>query len=278
MTSDRTVGHRPSRRGLLLGGAATLAVGAGAAAVWVTPPDPLARALHRRPDWYVPDAPEGAMRLESVASAAMGGKVDLFTAVPAGHGDGAGLPVVVVLHGASASASRFLDFGFGNFVTAAVEAGAPPFVLAGTDDGPLGWLPAGDVDPQRMLREELPGWLSDRGFDADRRAVWAWSRGGYGALRLALVDPGYARAWAFFSPAVAADDPELEDLSALSGVPLAFWCGTEDGFYDDVRSVVDRLPDPPGITGYERGGHTRAFWNDRTLEAFAWLGESLGER
>ena len=90
--------------------------------------------------------------------------------------------------------------------------------------------------------------------------------------------PGYARAWAFFSPAVSSDDPALDDLSALSGVPLAFWCGTEDGFYDDVRSVVDRLPDPPEITVYERGGHTRAFWNDHTLEAFAWLGESLGER
>ena len=267
---------RLSRRRLLLGGAGGLFVAAGAAAVWATPPDPLARALHRHPEWYVPDAPEGTLRLESVSSAAMGGKIDLFTAVPAGYGDGAGLPVMIVMHGASASAERFRDFGFGHFVTAAVEAGAPPFVLAGTDDGPAGWLPADGADPPRMLRDELPGWLADRGFDPDRRVVWAWSRGGYGALRLALSDPDWARAWAFFSPAVSAGDPALEDLSTLADAPLGFWCGTDDAFHDDVRSVVDRLPQPPELAVFEDGGHTRVFWNDHTLDAFAWLAGRLG--
>jgi hypothetical protein len=213
--------------------------------------------------------------VQAFSSAAMGRDVDLFTAVPAGYGDGAGLPVVVVMHGASASVGEFREFGFPRFLTAAVEAGAPPFVLAGTDDGPTGWLPSGGADPARMLRDELPQWLADQGFDVDRRAVWAWSRGGYGALRLALADPGWARAWALFSPAVAADDPELADLSALGDVPLAFWCGTDDAFYDDVRSVVDRLPGEPEVTGFVAGGHTRVLWNDLTLEAFAWLAEKL---
>jgi len=126
-----------------------------------------------------------------------------------------------------------------------------------------------------MLREELPGWLADRGFDADRRVVWAWSRGGYGALRLALESPDYARAWAFFSPAVSAEDPALEDLSALTGVPLALWCGTDDDFYDDVRAVAARLPQPPEVAVYEDGGHTRVFWNDHTLDVLAWLASQL---
>ena len=218
------------------------------------------------------------MQLESVSSAAMGRDVDLFTAVPAGHGDGAGLPVVVVLHGASASAAAFRDFGFGHFVTAAVDAGAPPFVLAGTDDGPAGWVRDGDANPPAFLRDELPELLAKRGFDADRRAVWAWSRGGYGALRLALDSPDYARAWALFSPAVSSDDPALDDLSALDGVPMAFWCGTDDNFYDDVRAVVDRLPDAPEVAVYGDGGHTRVFWNDHTMDAFAWLGSQLDGR
>jgi hypothetical protein len=267
----------PTRRGVLLGGGA-VAIGAGAAvAGWQVAPDRVRRAFGGHPDWFVPDAPEGTVRLETVTSAAMGGDVELFTAVPAGHGDGAGLPVVVILHGASASAADFRGFGFARFLTAAVEAGAPPFVLAGTDDGPAGWLPTGGADPGRMVHEELPGWLEERGFDAGRRAVWGWSRGGYGALRLALEAPDWARARAFFSPAVAAADPALADLSALVGTRLAFWCGTDDAFYDDVRSVVDALPDEPEVVVYEDGGHTRVFWNDHTLEAFAWLADALAD-
>ena len=46
--------------------------------------------------------------------------------------------MVVVLHGASASARDLRTFGLGRFVTAAVRAGTPPFVLASTDDGPAG--------------------------------------------------------------------------------------------------------------------------------------------
>lgn len=55
------------------------------------------------PDPFVPSADEGEVKVESLASEHMGA-IDQFTAVPAGFGDGAGLPVVVVLHGASSSA------------------------------------------------------------------------------------------------------------------------------------------------------------------------------
>jgi hypothetical protein len=233
------------------------------------------RTLGLTPDPFIPDAAQGRLRLEPMRSAAMGHDVDLFTAVPAGHGDGAGLPVVVVMPGASASASDFQGFGLGRFVTAAVEAGAPPFVLAGTDDGPAGWVPAGGADPVAMLHEELPGWLTERGFDADRRAVWGWSRGGYGALRLALEDPRWASAWALFSPAVADADPALADLSALEEVPLGVWCGTDDTFYEDVRALADRLPTNPEVAAYAEGGHTRVFWNDHTIDAFRWLSSHL---
>ena len=112
-----------SRRQLLLGGAGLLAAGAaGAGAVELAPYGVKVRlGLVDRPEPYVPDAPEGRGRLETVRSAAMGGEVDLFTAVPAGYGDGAGLPVVVILHGASSSAADFQGFGFGRFLTAAVH-------------------------------------------------------------------------------------------------------------------------------------------------------------
>lgn len=265
-----------TRRALLAGGAGVVGLGVAGAAGWAVAPYSLKASLGLTPDPFIPDAPEGQVRLESVRSAAMGGEIDLFTAVPAGHGDGAGLPVVVVLHGASASAADVRAFGFARFVTAAVEAGAPPFVLAGTDDGPVGWIPDGNgVDPQRMLTDELPEWLAERGFDAGRRALWGWSRGGYGALRLLEDRPDFVRRVALFSPAVVAPDPVFDDLGNLGSLPVGIWCGEEDQFVDGVRTLADDLPQPPEVMIFAPGGHTRVFWNDHTVDALGWLAEAF---
>jgi hypothetical protein len=147
-------------------------VGAAGLAAYAVAPRRVKGVLGMGQDFFVPDAPEGQVRVERVTSANLG-EIDLLTAVPHGHGDGDGLPVVVALHGASQSAAALPDFGLPRFVTAAVEAGAPPFVLVATDDGPAGWVPAGSTDPQAMLRDELPSWLEERGYDAERRALWA---------------------------------------------------------------------------------------------------------
>lgn len=266
-----------TRRHLLLGSAGVAGAGLVGAVAWESAPLGVKARLGLTPDPYIPDAPEGQVRLERVTSSAMGRDVDLFTAVPAGHGDGAGLPVVVILHGSSASASVFQEFGLARFLTEAVTGGAPPFVLAGTDDGPSGWVPDGSgADPQAMVLEELPGWLEERGFDAERRAVWGWSRGGYGALRLAEAAPDWARAVAMFSPAVSEGDPAFDDLPRIAEVPLGIWCGLDDPFVDAVREMVDLLDVPPERLVLEDGGHTRIFWNDHTLAAFRWLARSLG--
>ncbi|MGD9958974.1 alpha/beta hydrolase [Nocardioides sp.] len=265
-----------SRRGVLAGGAGIIGLGVVGAAGWELAPYRVKESLGLTPDPFIPDAPEGQVRLETVSSAAMGADVDLFTAVPEGYGDGAGLPVVVILHGSSASAAEFRDFGFGHFLTAAVQAGAAPFVLAGTDDGPAGWVPDGSgADPQAMLTEEMPRWLGERGFDADRRVLWGWSRGGYGVLRLAEAQPDFARAAALFSPAVVDPDPVFDDLGALARLPLGIWCGDDDPFVDGVRQLVDGLDVPPDVLTYAPGAHTRAFWNDHTLDAFAWMAALL---
>lgn len=266
-----------SRRQLLLGSAGVAGAGALTVALPVAP-FRLRRMLGLTPDPFVPDAAEGRVRYEQVRSDAMGGEIGLFTAVPAGFGDGGALPVVVVLHGASASAADLQGFGLPRFATAAVEAGAPPFVLAATDDGPSGWVPDASGNPQAMLRHELPDWLAERGYDAGRRVVWGWSRGGYGALRMMLAHPQWARAAALFSPAVVTGDPELADLSPLAGLPLGVWCGENDGFYDAVRDLVGRLPDEPRIETYGPGGHTRVYWNDHTVDALHWMARQLWRR
>ena len=84
-----------------------------------------------------------------------GVEVDFWTAVPEGYGDGRGLPVCLVLHGASATARDFPRFGFARFLTDA-DAGRPPFVLAGASGGRLSWRRSGDDDPQRWSVRRCP--------------------------------------------------------------------------------------------------------------------------
>ncbi len=275
---------RPTRRGVLVGGGSTLVVAGTGVVGWQVAPGSwrtrARAAVGVEPEAYVPDAAEGRVLVERVTSRAMGG-LDLFSAVPAGFGDGAGLPVVVVLHGSSASAAALRDVGLGRFVTRAVELGAPPFVLVGTDDGPAGWVPADGQDPPAMLLEELPGWLTERGWDARRPGLWGWSRGGYGALRLLGDRPDAAAALALFSPALDPADALLDagstTLGSLATLPWALWCGADDPFADGAAALAaaaPAAPDPSVLT--EPGGHTRAYWNDHTLAMLAWLAPQVG--
>jgi hypothetical protein len=111
-----------TRRGLLAAGAGGIAGAAliGEAATRNVHDD--ARRfrdwIERRPDPFIPDAPEGVVKLETVHSAARGQDVDLFTAVPHGYGSGAGLPVCLILHGATARPKDFQPFGLPRFLTA----------------------------------------------------------------------------------------------------------------------------------------------------------------
>ncbi len=258
-----------------MGGGGLAVLAAGGVAGWALMPGRFKLLLGLGPDPYIPDSPEGQVRLETVTSRARGQDVDLFTAVPAGHGDGAGLPVVVVLHGSSATAADFQPYGLARFVTAAVERGAPPFVLAGADGGQNSWEPAGDDDAQAMVIDELPRWLADRGFDAERRVLWGWSMGGYGALRIAEVEPGWAAAVAAFSPAVDAGDAVFDGVDALAPTPLGIWCGDDDSFRPAVEELLDVLPVEPELVSLGDGAHTRVYWNDHTLEAMDWVAGHL---
>jgi len=226
----------------------------------------------------VPAAPVGDERVERRRSEARGEEVDFYTAVPAGLGDGKGLPVCLVLHGASATAADFDDFGFGRFLTDAVQRGAKPFVLAGATGGVLRWEPNGGDDPRAMVRDELPAWCRERGFDTSRIALWGWSMGGYGVLRLAEVHPGFARAVAAFSPAVSRGDAVFQQAEKLKGTPVGLWCGQQDAAFDTVTALEKALPEPKAAGSYATGRHTRRYWNRCTPEAFDFLAAELNAR
>ena len=145
----------------------------------------------------------------------------------------------LVLHGASATTADYERFGFAQFLTAAVQAGAPPFVLAGADGGRTRWAGDGDGDdPQRMLIDELPAWCDDHGFDTSRLAAYGWSMGGYGALLTAIRNPGLLRGVAALSPAVGRNDEVANHADDLDPARTAVWCGTADSLYDAVRDMA----------------------------------------
>jgi S-formylglutathione hydrolase FrmB len=128
-----------------------------------------------------------------------------------------------------------------------------------------------------MLTDELPGWLSERGFGAIQ-AGWGWSMGGFGVLSYAAAHPGALRGIAAFSPAVYPADPLLAQL-AQPGAPgktqLGVWCGAEDALLPNVRQLVSRMATPPRIVSFTPGAHTRAFWDEHTVEAFRFLSAAM---
>lgn len=225
----------------------------------------------------VPRAPAGDERLEQRESAARGRTVDFYTAVPAGYGDGRGLPVCLVLHGGSKRPRDFAGLGLGRFLTDAVRRGAPPFVLAGAAGDLLSWRPWGGDDPQAMVHEEVPAWCAARGFDSTRLAAWGWSMGGYGALLLGETFPGLLRAIAAFSPAVQPHDSVFAGVEALRGLPVGLWCGRYDGLYDDVRALERALPTAPAAGGYALGRHNFGYWSTVIPEAFDFLAAALNK-
>lgn len=70
-------------------------------------------------------------------------------------------------------------------------------------------------------------------------------------------------------------DSTFADADQLTDVPLGLWCGTDDPLYTDAREFLQVLPAEPEIASFSAGGHTRVYWNDQTLDAFAFLSRHL---
>ena len=280
--TDPPVLATTDRRHFAIGAVASLAalaaMGTAAAATGMLPVPQRVRRMFTDtgPDGTIPQTSAGLISLDLKVSSARGRQVGFFTAVPDGYGDGSGLPVCLILHGASATTADYERFGFGQFLTAAVQAGAPPFVLAGADGGRTRWAGDGQGDdPQRMLLDEVPAWCADRGFDSGRLAAYGWSMGGYGALLAEIRNPGLLRGVAALSPAVGRDDEVAHHADELDPARTAVWCGTGDALHDDVVAMASHIPGGPAIESYSPGAHTRGYWNRVTPEAFRYIADSL---
>jgi putative tributyrin esterase len=219
---------------------------------------------------------------------------------PGAHRD---LPVVVLLHGVR-DAGGFVWWEKGSADRTAarmVAAGeVPPFslVMAGDTGAELGsgycdWHDGTTAAETYLIAELLP-WIDAELPAGDARHVAGLSMGGYGALLLALRNPGTFRSASatsgFFHPsrlfdyvpdarrrmwgddddAVAAHDVAalVADERRRARLEIAFDCGTEDPLLPVNRGFhahLDRLGVAHGYV--ERpGSHDWTYWSGRLAE------------
>ncbi|GAB3934619.1 hypothetical protein GCM10029976_043830 [Kribbella albertanoniae] len=165
------------------------------------------------PDGVVPDVPAGPVVSGTFESFGRRTTVGYSILYPDGYQASDALPVALVLHGRGGDhTSAVRDLGIDRYLTAAVQAGSPPFALATVDGGPDTYWHrrVTDEDPGFMIDQEFLPLLANRGLDTARYGVFGWSMGGYGALLYTAlhawqrrVRPGMrAVAVAALSPAV----------------------------------------------------------------------------
>lgn len=279
---------RLTRRGFLLGG-----LGAGIAATCgcAAPPTnasggPTLRAqvpesLSR------PAAPNEPITTETIHSPARNADVQLITIRPAGVGGR--LPVCLALHGRGSNARMFLDLGIPEFLNAAVAAGVKPFGVVSVDGGDTYWVAKRPTDdPQKMLNEDVPTWLANRGFAAPFAALGI-SMGGYGALNyartpglsaVAAISAAMFSSWAdakirnaFADEASWEATEPLRHVEALGSVALGVWCGASDPFIPQARQLVTKAN--PKVGAISAGGHDEGYWRKIMPDVLRFIGEAV---
>jgi S-formylglutathione hydrolase FrmB len=296
----------PSRRTLLLGGAAVVgAAAAGVAAVKTSvlpvPGDGATSpaAADGDVDLRPPAGPAADVRYERFTSARRRADVEWALLTPPDR-PARGLPVVLALHGRGQTARRALAIvAMPQFLGAHLRAGGRPFAIAFVDGGADAyWHPrASGEDPLGMVVDELLPRLADVGLRTDRVGAMGWSMGGYGALSMAResargrlgglrVDWAAAASPALFGGARATapgafDGPadwrrwgDLVTSPGVSGAAVNVSCGTGDPFAGQTRAYRAAVhPEPAG--GLGPGRHTGGYWRTLVPGQLAWFAGHL---
>jgi S-formylglutathione hydrolase FrmB len=231
------------------------------------------------PDGEIPDVPPEPVTIDRVRSAARGTDVDLVV-----MGAAPGRPICLALHGRGGDARSFADMGVARFLTALRRDGVPPFGVVAVDGGSTYYVD----DALRMLRDELPAWLGERGLPVPTAAVGI-SMGAFGALRyarevdlraVAVIGPALFRDWAdaklrdvFRDEGHWLANEPLRHTGDLEGTALGVWCGTEDPFVDAAREFVDAAR--PEVAAIGAGAHDGGYFLRVLPDALRFVGNRL---
>ncbi|MEU7481386.1 alpha/beta hydrolase-fold protein [Lentzea sp. NPDC042327] len=231
-----------------------------------------------------------AIRFERVYSSARRREITLAFFTPTNKAP-RGLPMSILLHGLHGSAR---DAAVGslaeNLADAVAKGSVPAFGFVAVDGGDNYWhenVP-GD-DPMKMLLDEVPTWLHDRGY-GDPFAITGVSMGGFGALlyarrraergdpvtAAAAISPGLLTSWpemakrrAFKSEAEwAALDP-LRHPRATGPTALGVWIGDRDRFIVGTRQFI--RDERPEVGTVKPGGHDDGFYRKITPDVVRFL-------
>ncbi|WP_395735425.1 alpha/beta hydrolase [Prosthecobacter sp.] len=238
----------------------------------------------------------------TVKSAALCHRADLSLYVPPDT-TAEKLPLVILLHGVYGSHWAWLYKGGAREVMDRLirEEGLPPMMLAMPSDGlwgdGSGYVQHRNADFARWIVEEVPeaaAEIDSRCKDAPR-FIGGLSMGGYGALRLGLLNPqkfaaisahssitdAPAQMQGFVEEALAKYDlTDTNPLAVLdcakqaSQVPhLRFDCGSEDILIEYNRKLHRDL-EAAGIPHvYEEfpGGHTWDYWHEHLADSLRFF-------
>jgi enterochelin esterase-like enzyme len=296
-----------SRRTLLRTGVAATVAGAAVVTGLETGVIPGRARVHdvlglTGPDGVVPDVPAGPVESGSFESFFRGTTVGYSVIYPHGYGSSARLPVVLVLHGRGGDhTSAVNDLGIDRYLTAAVQAGTPPFAVATVDGGRDNYWHrrASDDDPGAMLDLEFLPLLTNRGLHTSRFGVLGWSMGGYGALlfvalhsfqrvvrperkavAVGALSPALWRRFEDAAPGAfdGAEDFELSQVfgrrNGLRDVAVRIDCGRDDPFAEAANDLRQELRAAGGL---QLGAHTPGYWRRMLPDYLRFLGAELAD-
>lgn len=191
--------------------------------------------------------------------------------------------LVIMLHGAGHTADRAFE-----------EMDLSPHVeklgiaIAAVDGGSTWWHWRDGVDGLSMVTKDLvPAALAAAKLpDSTRIGLTGYSMGGYGALLVASelgqqrVRGIIAHAPALFlnareSPHAFDGQSEFDEFSVwdrvdrLKDIPMWIDCGTEDPFIDNDRRFAAMVP--KAKTTFEAGDHDTSVWRPHLAAQFEWL-------
>ena len=174
--------------------------------------------------------------------------VEYRAITPGGRDGAAGLPLLLVLHGANSSAAILDDQleVYGSLWS----AGAFPEVVVACASTPTAggfYIDRPGAPWETAVARDFPRHLSERfGADPGRLLLLGSSMGGYGALKIAFADPGRFTAVAALQPAVfpgetMADVRPRNTLGVLAQLHAAMAGGAGDKDAYDREHVTARL-------------------------------------